>query len=48
MKNSTPTKLSLKAQNKSSETTFGFAIMIVLAAAAVAAIAADLSEPLRV
>jgi hypothetical protein len=35
---------ALEAQNRSSGTTFGFAVITVLAAAAVAAIAADLFE----
>ena len=42
MKNSTATKLNLEAQNKGSGTTFGFAVIIMLAEAAVAAIATDL------
>jgi hypothetical protein len=35
---------ALEAQNRNSGTTFGFAVITVLAAAAVAAIAADLFE----
>jgi hypothetical protein len=43
-KNSAATKLNLEAQNRSSGKTFGFAVILLLEAAAVAAFSADLFE----